>query len=179
MLPFNTHTESFSLPRIGAQSMQPVTLNQQSGAALIVCLLLMTVLTIISLGSISDVSLQSAMVRNNQMYMVAYNTAMSEINGQINNVNDDADASKLLTALNSGYVSLTGSDLSMNGVTYGTATTVDQTGTQITYQGSGAAPGASESLLKALNYTIDSSAQVSGTGSRSDQLQGIYYIAPK
>ena len=67
----------------------------------------------------------------------------------------------------------------MNGVTYGSGTTVDQTGTQITYQGSGMAPGASESLLKALNYTIDSSAQVSGTGSRSDQLQGIYYVAPK
>jgi len=156
-----------------------VGLAQQSGAALIVCLILTTVIMIISLGSISDIGLQTAMIRNSQMYMVSYNTAMSEINGQINRVNEDHDSSKLVTAFSDGYVSLTGTDLSMNGVTYGSSITVDQTGTQITFQGTGIATGASESLLQALNYTIESSAQVSGTGSRSDQIQGIYYIGPK
>ena len=159
-----------------AQLIQRPAQVRQSGAALIVCLILMAVLLIISLGSISDVGLQSAMIRNNQMYMVSYNTAMSEINGQINKVNYNSDSSKLLAALNSGYVSLSGADLTMDGVIYGSSTTVDQSGTQITYQGSGLAPGASESLLQALNYTIDSSAQVSG--GRSDQVQGVYYIAP-
>ena len=158
--------------------MMHLTPSNQNGAALIVCLILMTMLTIISLGSISDVSLQSAMVRNNQLYMVSYNTALSEINGQINNINDNGDSTKVLTALNDGSVSLSGSDLSMYGVSYGSGA-VDQSGTQIAYTKSGMAQGSSESMLQALNFNIVSNAQVAGTGSRSNQVQGIYYLAPR
>jgi hypothetical protein len=134
----------------------------------------------------SITSLETAMVRNNQMSLIAYNNSLSEINGQISIVNVAKDPSLLLDALNSNtpnpstgypYRQLTNAEETMYGVTYG-STSLNQE-VEFDYLGEGIPIGASESVIRSLNYDIHSESLLAGTGSRSDQTQGIYYLAPR
>lgn len=56
--------------------------NHQRGAVLIVCLVLLTILTLIGISTATDIGLQSNMVRNSQLKQTAFNLALSELEAQ-------------------------------------------------------------------------------------------------
>ncbi len=153
---------------------------------LIICLVILALLTLLALGSMSVINLETAMVRNNQMSLVAYNHSLSEINGQINIINEDKDSSILNDALNSGmlnpetghpYRPLSGNEIVMQETHYGSLSVEQEV--NIDYLGQGNPAGASESMMRALRYDIHSKSRLANTGGSSDQTQGIYIIAPR
>ena len=75
------------------RSSTPAPDRKQGGAVLIVCLVMLTILTIIGIGTTTDISFQSNMVRNSQLRLNAFNTALSELNGQYRRLDNAADAS--------------------------------------------------------------------------------------
>ncbi len=150
--------------------------GSQTGATLIVCLVILTILTFLGVNSMTDSGLQSSMVRNNQLRLMAYNTALSEINSQINDMNFNTNTDALLDALNDadGIREFEFDEILLS--------TVDHPFTQtltLRYTGSGASYRGNEvNTFKDLYYEIESDAVLEGTGTRSDQVQGISYIAP-
>jgi len=79
------------------KSNTPAPDRKQGGAVLIVCLVMLTILTIIGIGTTTDISFQSNMVRNSQLRLNAFNTALSELNGQFYKLESaDAGAEDLL-----------------------------------------------------------------------------------
>lgn len=57
----------------------------QQGAVLIVSLVMLTILTILAIGTTSDVGLQANMTKNNQLSIRAFNASM----GQLNTIHND------------------------------------------------------------------------------------------
>lgn len=150
--------------------------NSQSGATLIVCLVILTILTFLGVNSMTDSGLQSSMVRNNQLRLMAYNTALSEINSQINDMNFNLNTDSLLDALTDadGIREYEFNEILLS--------TVDHPFTQnltLRYLRSGTSwTGNEVGTFRELFYEIESDALLEGTGTRSDQVQGISYIAP-
>ena len=64
-------------------------INKQSGATLIVSLILLLVLTLVGVSAIEDVTLQAHMARNSQFQVHTYQVALSEINGQLSILDTD------------------------------------------------------------------------------------------
>lgn len=124
----------------------------------------------------TDSGLQSAMVRNNQLRLMAYNTALSEINAQVDDMNLNFNTDTLLDALTDadglrefefGEIILStldhpfSQDLTLQYLYAGTSWTGNEVGT-----------------FRELFFEIESDATLEGTSTRSDQVQGISYIAP-
>ena len=65
----------------------PVSVIHQSGAALIITLVVMLVLTIIAVASTNSNQTQAMMVRNNQFRLETFNTSYAEIDAQVDFVN--------------------------------------------------------------------------------------------
>lgn len=145
---------------------QPVP--QQRGAALIVCLVLLLILTIVGTASVEDLSLQTNMARNSQFHMQAFNTVLSEVNGQVTNLRQDE--ALLTEALNSGTRSLSNGEMVMPG----TGTNFEQS-TSISYSGSTVGLEYSMDDFSNYQFEINSSASLPNTGTRSDQLQGLSF----
>lgn len=148
----------------------------QRGATMIVVVVILAVMTLLGITAVSDNSMQSAMVRNNQLQMLAYNTALSEINAQIYEFNVILDTQKLLDALTDSE-SLRELD---PGEIYeqlrGTQFTQD-VNISFLYEGPSWA-GNEVGTFRELFYEIESDAVLPGTATRSDQVQGISFIAP-
>ncbi len=148
----------------------------QRGATMIVVVVILAVMTLLGITAVSDNSMQSAMVRNNQLQMLAYNTALSEINAQIHEFNVLLDTQKLLDALadseglrelNPGeiYEQLRGTQFNQD--------------VEITFEYEGPSWAGNEvGTFRELFYEIESDAILPGTATRSDQVQGISFIAP-
>lgn len=154
----------------------PAFRSRQRGATLIVAVVILAVMTILGISAVSDNSMQSAMVRNNQLQMLAYNTALSEINAQIYEFNVELETQKLLDALNDSeglreldpgeiYEQLRGTQFSQD--------------VEITYLYEGPSWAGNEvGTFRELFYEIESDAILEGTSTRSDQVQGVSFIAP-
>ena len=146
----------------------------QEGATLVVCLVILTILTFLGVNAMTDSGLQSAMVRNNQLSLMAYNTALSEINAQVNVMNTNTDA--LLDAL-------TDSDgireFEFNEILLSTLDHPFSQNLNLQYLYEGASWSGNEvGTFRELFFEIESDATLEGTSTRSDQVQGISYIAP-
>ena len=150
--------------------------NNQEGATLVVCLVILTILTFLGVNSMTDSGLQSAMVRNNQLSLMAYNTALSEINAQVDNMNLNAQTDVLLDALTDadGLREFEFEEILLS--------TIDHPFTQgltLEYLYEGASwTGNEVGTFRELFFEIESDAALEGTSTRSDQVQGISYIAP-
>ncbi len=64
--------------------------SRQRGAALIVALVALVILTVLGVSTMSDVMNQSAVVRNEQFRQKVFYAASSELNAQIDSVNRNA-----------------------------------------------------------------------------------------
>lgn len=95
--------------------------GKQQGAVLIVCLVLLTILTIIGINTSTDIGLQANMARNSQLKQAAFNLALSELEAQRDLIrkewDDTAESAILLTAKNSpgNPITIAQADLEMNG----------------------------------------------------------------
>lgn len=65
----------------------PMKMNNQSGAALLISVVVLLALTIIALASTNSNQLQSLMVRNSQLRMETFNASYAEIDAQIDAIN--------------------------------------------------------------------------------------------
>lgn len=69
-------------------------LAKQQGAVLIVSLVMLTILTVIAVGTTTDVGLQANMAKNSQLSIRAFNASLSQLNTRfntltINNIYED------------------------------------------------------------------------------------------
>ena len=64
-------------------------ISSQKGAALIVALVAMIVLTVLGVATMSDVMNQSTVVRNEQFRQQVFYAASSELNVQVDSVNNN------------------------------------------------------------------------------------------
>lgn len=156
---------------------------KQRGAVLIVSLILLLVMTLISIAAIDSATFESQMVRASEWKERVYQTAMSNIRGQMttykSKIND------LLTVMTSGApLTFTAANFAYTDPDY--PALVSQSG-ELRYVKTGIAEGGgsgtskgmcSVSLCDAHSFELDSEAR-SRTGSRSDQTQGFDYLAPK
>ena len=145
----------------------------QRGAVLVVSLLLLLILTLIGVASMETVVMQSQMSRNSQFSHEAFQIALSEIEGQLDSY--QIDITPLISTVNSATdtTTLAAADFTMAGEIGNFA----QSG-QLTHVGEGVASGTSWGCCVAYKFELNSTANLAGTGSRSDQTQGFEYTAP-
>ena len=147
------------------------SISQQRGATLMVSLVLLLVLTVIGISAVHNTSLQSRMSLNSQFQVQAHQVALSEINAQI--VDLEQDLGVLDDTLLNGLQERTGDDVFMQPDKY------EQT-VSFEYQGEGLPPvGYSVDAYVGRLYELNSRAQLDNTGIFSDQTQGFNYAGPK
>jgi uncharacterized membrane protein len=154
--------------------------RKQQGVTLIVTLIILVAMTTLGLSSIRNTSIQQAIIKNTQFLMSSRNVAKSEINGQLNIINQggqktdawitDLKNRKLITdaalttssTVQSPYgQTLTREEINENGPV--------PTG-GFSYQG--------ETTMNGYIATITSTADLNGSAANSTQVQGFWYIIP-
>ncbi len=143
----------------------------QTGAALVVSLILLLVLTVVGLSAVENVALQSRMARNGEFKVEAYQIALSELSAQQTML--VLDIAPLDTALADGTLNQVGDDIVMQ------PGSVTQT-VSYNYVGTGIPPeGFSIDTFIGRHFELNSRAQIDNTGIFSDQTQGLNYAGPK
>lgn len=155
--------------------------SKQRGSVLVICLVMLTILTIIAIGTTTDIGFQSNMARNSQFRLNAFNRSLSELNGQYQKmVKPPQNEALLESALSAGKVTLATSDLTQ-------APAEDDPFTpefSVIYlnESKGQTPGemiASATSTVTYRFEFNSIVTLKNTGIRSDQSIGINRIAPK
>jgi len=158
--------------------------SKQRGSVLVICLVMLTILTIIAIGTTTDIGFQSNMARNSQFRLNAFNRSLSELNGQYREMvptpPTPPNEALLLQALSDGKVTLATSDLTQ-------APAEDDPFTpefSIIYlnEAKGQTPGemiVSGTGTATYRFEFNSIVTLKNTGIRSDQSIGIIRIPPK
>lgn len=160
--------------------------SKSSGAALLVSLILLLIMTLIGISAVDNVTLQSQMVRNSQWAQDTYQIALSEIQKRIKDMNEmnlDDDEVYLADYLNEvmtapdDTISYSSSDPEFELID---ASALASQSVSVGYQGIGAPPSGYEigDFVGQL-FTLNSVATATGSGVDSDQTQGFNYPAPK
>jgi Tfp pilus assembly protein PilX len=160
---------------------------KQSGATLLVSLVMLLVLTIIGVSSIEDLSLQNNMTRNSQFKMQAFNTSLSESEAQIpllfnsivtlQNAMNASDSIEPIANANLVMPSTANPFLQTVRVIHIPVAT-DATDTTGFVQGGVVAGGYSLDAITKESFELNSIAELLSSGSKSNQLQGFRYTAP-
>lgn len=157
-------------------------LGQKSanGAVLIVSLVMLTILTIIAVGTMTDTNLQTNMARNSQISLRAFNVALSELKAQFqaSRDNDQIEGMSYQQMLSDVYQretdhQLLPADLQMSGADNPFTQTVT-----ISFLREGICGGGNEIGGSALIYEINATSMLDNTGINSDQSFGICYPNP-
>lgn len=154
--------------------------SEQTGAVLLISLIMLLLLTIIGVSSVEDMTLQSNMTRNSQFKMQAFNTAYSETVAQYQQLS--GNISPLTLAMASiNAIAFDPASLFMPSASNPFKQTVS-----LNFEGSkGAHVADTEAGMMELSgyedmaFELNSTAKLQNTGSQSDQLQGLNYTAPK
>ena len=154
--------------------MRPVVdKHSQSGAALIVSLVLLLIMTLIGLAAVDTVTLESQMAVNSQMRLDVYQIALSNIDDHLYTSSRFETPSKSMNeAVALGGLAIDASIRDPLAVTpAGVATTMTISGQEYNVQAC-----AKNNLSKARReFLITSTATVTGTGSTSIQQQGFHF----
>lgn len=167
--------------------MKYVTKKHQSGAALLVSLIMLLLLTMIGIASIEDTALQSNMARNSQFKMRAFNLSFSEGKAQYDAFVTEYDNTRRVLLLESLFGKITpytypDGDLVMTNIPdnkfdiSATLQFVSEDGVAIAANENEAA---SISLLKPVIYEINAVSELQNTSTKSNQIHGLEYRAPK
>ena len=161
------------------------TRKQQSGAVLLISLVMLLLLTIIGVSSVDDMTLQSNMTRNSQFKMQAHNTAYSESNAHfldLVQVFEDTQQIDLLQEVQTTTTKV----FDPSGLHMASASNPFKQTLSINYTGAAGALVTRNvsQMMEAGAYEVqrfeyNSVAWLPNSGTRSDQLQGISYPAPK
>lgn len=156
-------------------------MNNQKGAALLVSLIMLLLLTMIGVASIEDTALQSNMARNSQFKMQAFNLSFSEGKAQYENFLESISLLESQYGKSAPYNYPVG-DLAMASIPNNK---FDVSAT-LKFVNAGGAPLASGStdamsfgMMERVSYEINSLAELQNTSTKSDQLHGVEYTAPK
>ena len=153
----------------------------EKGAVLIVSLVMLTILTIIAVGTMTDTNLQTNMARNSQISLRAFNVALSELKAQFQAsrdndlINNGQSYQQILSDVyqrEQDHV-LIPADLQMSGADNPFAQTVT-----ISFLREGICGGGNEIGGSALIYEINATSMLDNTGINSDQSLGICYPNP-
>ena len=179
------------MEKLPHQTLKLPNRQTQSGAVLIVSLVILTVLTIIAVGTATDIGLQSNMVRNNQISLQAYNLSLSELRSQYQAVNTPnyrlSDGSKYLAFLaqareTSEALTLAPEDLIMpdNAGAFTQSASVSFVGdTNNCADGEAFAPDGGSGSGSQLIFEINSVSRLENTGINSNQSFGLCYPNPE
>ncbi|MFQ3324326.1 MAG: hypothetical protein ACI90U_002152 [Pseudomonadales bacterium] len=157
--------------------------KKQQGVTLIVTLIILVAMTTLGLSSIRNTSIQQAIIKNTQFLMSSRNVAKSEINGQLNIINQGGpeDDDQMIMDLKS---SLTGA---INDAALTTSSTVQPTyGQTLTLTKdneygpvpTGGFSFQGETTMNGFTGTITSTADLNGSAANSTQVQGFWYLTP-
>ncbi len=156
------------------------------GATLIVVLVIMTTISLLSLGSMSDTTMQMNMVRNDQFYVNAYRVSNSEINAQVdfinsNPSNDDDQIILSLLEIDLGATLDFAADELLG--PHAGSSAFDQTVGIMPLceiDSCPSPPGFSHSkYTKVYRGQINSIASMSSSAATSNQSQGFWYLLPQ
>lgn len=154
--------------------------RKSQGAVLMVSLILLLVMTLIGVAAIDTSVLQSQMTRNSLYARNLYQKSLSEIEAQYEKMKGSQYLSNVLTA--SPLPSKDndpGLELADTAVETYSANDPYSQSVVISFSGNGPPPsGYSLGLFIGKHFEIDSRSTVTGTGSKSDQTQGLNYPAP-
>ncbi|MFT6491931.1 MAG: Tfp pilus assembly protein PilX [Porticoccus sp.] len=156
----------------------PTPDRKQDGAVLIVCLVMLTILTIIGIGTTTDISFQSNMVRNSQLRLNAFNTALSELNGQYRKMVDENREDILNEAQLLGPVTIPAGDLTQTSANnpFSQEATVVYLAPCESGQATGSMIGGA---IQELCFELNSIVELDNTGVGSSQTIGIKRLVPK
>lgn len=154
--------------------------KSEKGAVLIVSLVMLTILTIIAVGTMTDTNLQTNMARNSQISLRAFNVALSELKAQFqaSRDNDQIEGMSYQQMLSNIYQTETDhqvlpADFQMSGADNPFRQTVT-----ISFLREGICGGGNEIGGSALIYEINATSMLDNTGINSDQSFGICYPNP-
>lgn len=161
----------------------PTRGKSQQGAVLIVSLVMLTILTIVAVGTMTDTNLQTNMARNSQISLRAFNLTLSELKAQFKASQDNSEmnGAPYLETLSKVYQSrdpfpLLPADLLM--------TSADNPFEQdivIRFVREGVCGGGNEIGATGLIFEMDSTSELNtgnGSGISSDQSFGLCYPNP-
>lgn len=154
--------------------------RKSQGAVLIVSLILLMVMTLIGVSAIDTSTLQSQMTRNSLYARNLYQKSLSEIEAQYNKMKGSQYLTNVLTASPlPNKDDNPGLEIADSAVETYDATDPYSQSVVVSFSGNGPPPsGYSLGLFIGKNFEIDSTSSVTGTGSESDQTQGLNYPAP-
>lgn len=164
---------------------------RQTGATLIVVLVILIAMTFLGLGAMSDTNLQLAMVRNSQLQNSAHTVALSETEAQIDVINSNAEgttdeviADLVSVDIVDGFRSTSPAKLITDilgyeyedEMPYETTLTLEEpnAGAIINIPGYSIS---SDSTVKLLAMQFRSTATVENTNNTSEQVQGFLYLS--
>lgn len=183
----------------------PAHKKNQTGATLVVVLVILIVMTFLGLGAMSDTNLQLAMVRNSQLQTGAYTAALTEINAQLDQINnnEETDTDQIILDLvqaptvvdgatgfdtrslsadsdtapaDNDFALLLGGVLGADAAFYTTDITLSEPNANSFLPVAGMSLSP-DSTVRWLVMEFNSSATIDNTGTRSDQVQGFKYLS--
>ena len=163
-----------------AQKHQASLASQQSGAALIVGLLILLLMTIIGLSSIRNVTLEEQMVANSQYKAISFQAAETALIGGTNTIANSLTTLGQIFAL--GSAPAAGTEFTQ--VYTGPGDTASAATAVIIYDTTEVAAGEGYSLkvggggFEYYLFDLTGTGNVSGASASSVHLQGIKRIAP-
>jgi Tfp pilus assembly protein PilX len=154
--------------------------RHSQGAVLLVSLVLLTAMTIIGVASIDSATLQSQMARNSLYAQNLYQKSLSEIEGQYEKLKGSDYLESILTSVTTvGPDNDPGITIGDSGAATHDAYDAYTQSVTVSYTGNGPPPsGYSVGIFIGKNFEVNSVSTVAGTGSESDQTQGLNYPAP-
>jgi PilX N-terminal len=164
--------------------------KRSEGAVLVVSLILLLVMTLVGIAAIDSSSLQTQMARNSLFAQSLYQNSRSEIEIQYDLMKGIAYLERIMTStFTDGGTAYTGIQLidgnvttpdpQLNYVAAPDPNSIYDQSANLTFTGDAAPPsGYSLGLFVGKNFEVNPVTQVAGTGSISDQTQGLNYPAP-
>ncbi|MBL4826882.1 MAG: hypothetical protein JKY66_04080 [Spongiibacteraceae bacterium] len=150
------------------------------GAILIVSLVLLLVMTLVGIASIDSSSMQSQMSRNSQFAQTLYQISRSEIEAQHELLKGIVYLSRVMeSSFTEGLDTYIGFELTDSYVEIPDPKNIYDQAVRITFTGDSTPPsGYSVNTFTGKDFEVTPVTQVNGTGSISDQTQGMTYPAP-
>lgn len=164
----------------------PGELHQQQGVVLVIILVILSSMSILVLGSGSESRLESAVVRNDQFRINAYRVALSEINAQVQDINNNTAIEDDDTILQMIYrdtsVPWKLSEKEIRGPNKGKGAFSQDVAFSVLCEPDFCPAPAGYSMsgsTKVLRGQISSSARLHDTGAQSSQIQSFWYLLPQ
>lgn len=157
--------------------------RSQQGVVLIVSLVMLTILTVIALGTMTDTHLQTNMAKNNQISLRVFNLSLSELKAQFKASQDNSqmNGKDYLQNLSDVYQSQNPLTIPQADLLMATVDNPFQQDVVIRFVREGSCGGGNEIGATGLIFEMDSYSELdngTGTGINSDQSFGLCYPNP-